>query len=93
MKYLVCLSLYMLSLTCVASSLIEGEDGYRLWLKYDRINNAAVATGYDEQLSDYHVFGESETIEVLRNEVEYAFGQMGLKPHVTEPQRALHSTL
>ena len=49
MKYLVCLSLYMLSLTCVASSLIEGEDGYRLWLKYDRINNAAVATGYDEQ--------------------------------------------
>lgn len=88
MKYLVCLSLYMLSLTCVASSLIEGEDGYRLWLKYDRINNAAVATGYDEQLSDYHVFGESETIEVLRNEVEYAFGQMGLKPHATEPQRA-----
>lgn len=54
-------------------SLIEGDDGYRLWLKYEPVDNKALAKQYAKTLRYWQVAGDSETTNIIRKELAYAF--------------------
>jgi len=46
------------------------EDGYRLWLRYDKISNIAVLNKYKQQIIAPAIFGSSATIAVAKTELE-----------------------
>lgn len=48
------------------------DDGYRLWLRYDPIKEAATLKSYRKQVSQVVVAGQSPTLEVLRQELRQA---------------------
>ena len=49
-----------------------GEDGYRLWLKYDLLDDAGLRTRYAARLQQIHLAGDSATTGVIREELELA---------------------
>ncbi|HEY6502528.1 MAG TPA: alpha-glucuronidase family glycosyl hydrolase [Chitinophagaceae bacterium] len=57
----------------LASLLITGsllaEDGYRLWLRYDRISNPAVLQQYRSIITGVQFFGSSSTFSVAKEEL------------------------
>ncbi|CAM3880519.1 Extracellular xylan exo-alpha-(1-_2)-glucuronosidase precursor [Vibrio aerogenes CECT 7868] len=67
------LLLVLLSFPLLARSILTGEDGYRLWLKYDPISSPVLSDKYRHQFSHWQVLGESQTLQVVRQELDYAF--------------------
>ncbi|WP_016953964.1 alpha-glucuronidase family glycosyl hydrolase [Catenovulum agarivorans] len=59
-----------------ASSIVTGEDGYRLWLKYDQIQNKGILPEYNKLLAQWHVAGNSKTSQLIRDELDYALTGM-----------------
>ncbi|MER2491745.1 alpha-glucuronidase family glycosyl hydrolase [Catenovulum sediminis] len=55
-----------------ASSIVTGEDGYRLWMKYDLLQNKSLRKAYQKQLTKWSVVGQSETSQIIRDELDYA---------------------
>lgn len=68
-----------------ASSILSGDDGYRLWLKYEHINNLERRKNYSQQLNNWRVVGDSATDEVIRQELSYGFSSM-LGNHTAQKQ-------
>lgn len=56
-----------------AQSIFHGEDGYRLWLKYDELPDAKIRAKYLKQFSHFYVAGDSATAQVITDELNYAF--------------------
>ncbi|MBK8503238.1 MAG: alpha-glucuronidase [Saprospiraceae bacterium] len=50
------------------------EDGYRLWLRYDLVNNPDLLIQYREQIQSMLILGENASMEAVKNEL-----QLGLK--------------
>ena len=48
---------------------LKAEDGYRLWLRYDKINNPRVLEQYLKNLSSVEVIGNSPTINIAKEEL------------------------
>ena len=48
------------------------EDVYELWLRYREINNPAQLSQYQEAINNLVIFGDSETIEIIRSEIARA---------------------
>lgn len=71
--------LFILFLTLLA---VHGEDGYRLWLRYDPITNKAVATGYKKNITGWMVPGNSPTLSLVKKEIQQ--GLMGLIGNIPE---------
>src|SRR5688572_11306941 len=53
-------------------SLAKAEDGYRLWLRYDRITDAQRLKEYQQSITSYLLDGSSPTHDVIRNELHAA---------------------
>ena len=53
-------------------TVLNAEDGYRLWLRYDLIDNPAVLTQYRKAITGYLAAGNSQTIEAAKNELQMA---------------------
>jgi len=68
MKTKFCLLLF--SAMLAAANIAVAKDGYRLWLKYDVIADAALLKEYRDELHASMVAGESATIQVARNEMQ-----------------------
>ncbi len=68
----------MLLLACLAASSAWAqpapEDGYRLWLRYDRIDADEVLAEYRAVLSGVHVAGSSPTVDAIRRELSIGLG-------------------
>ncbi len=58
--------------TSSASPFTGEDDGYRLWLKYDRISDSRVLKRYQKQISHWRVEGNSPTSGVIRHELDLA---------------------
>jgi len=54
------------------SSVAFADDGYRLWLKYDKIQNSNIAAAYKKQIQQVNIFGTSETIQKATAELNAA---------------------
>lgn len=63
-----------------ASAMFAGEDGYRLWLKYDSIKDSLIRNNYNKQLTSIELQGQSETIDAIRQELNAALPQLLAKP-------------
>lgn len=48
----------------------HADDGYRLWLRYDRIANSEKLADYRAALSSIHVAGSSATLDVAEEELQ-----------------------
>jgi alpha-glucuronidase len=65
--------------SCLLCITLNGEDGYRLWLRYDKIANSKVLSEYQKNIKGFKVHGNSPTMTVARNELQVAFtGLIGL---------------
>jgi len=62
-KAFVCIALLFI---CVFSF---AEDGYRLWLRYDKINNATLLNQYRSQIDAINFIGNSSTIDIAKKEL------------------------
>jgi alpha-glucuronidase len=61
------------------------DDGYRLWLKYDRVQNETLKKNYSQKLSTIHINYADETSKVTLLEIEKAAtGLLGIKPQVVQ---------
>lgn len=66
-KPIICLSsLLLLLITTYA----QAEDGYRLWLRYDKITEAQLVTDYRASITELVVFGNSPTMGAARKELK-----------------------
>ncbi len=51
---------------------LYAEDGYRLWLRYDKISNTTLLSQYKTAIVSPFVLGESATIQVIKQELSTA---------------------
>lgn len=58
------------------NSISIADDGYRLWLKYDKIPNKTLRNQYLKQISSFYFEGNSPTIQVAKEEL--SIGLKGL---------------
>jgi len=61
------LCLLLLLLSCMAS--LRAEDGYRLWLRYQRVSDAALLQTYRNSLTGLYLPGASPTIRAAQQEL------------------------
>lgn len=54
------------------SFLANAEDGYRLWLRYDLIDNDQLLETYRNSIQSVRIIGESGTMEAIRQELKLA---------------------
>jgi alpha-glucuronidase len=51
---------------------LRGEDGYRLWLRYELIADNQKLAAYRKTVQTWHVSGTSPTMQIIRNELPLA---------------------
>jgi alpha-glucuronidase len=62
---------------------VHGEDGYRLWLRFDKITNASLLQQYRSAISGLHITGNSATMGIASDELKAALsGLLDRKPAV-----------
>lgn len=88
MKKLPLLLTLLLTLTVAA----RAEDGYRLWLRYDCVDNATVLAHYRKQIKGWKVEGNSPTLLLVRKELEQGIGGL-LGTKVPESNAVTASTV
>jgi len=71
------------------NGILKADDGYRLWLKYDRIPYSQLGKEYQNLIRGWLVIGESETMTAVRAELETGLnGLLGKKiPALTKPRK------
>lgn len=62
--------LFALLLITLPATFLFAEDGYRLWLRYDKISNPAVLASYRKIIQAVHIPGQSPTIDKIRAELK-----------------------
>jgi alpha-glucuronidase len=73
-------SAFIAFLLCLNSPLLA-EDGYRLWLRYDRIENASQLKAYSSVITSILTEKESPTLLVAQKELNLALqGLLGISP-------------
>jgi alpha-glucuronidase len=60
---------FLLFVFLMLSSAIVAEDGYRLWLRYDKIDNASLLQQYRNLITSVQVNGSSQTIHIAKAEL------------------------
>jgi alpha-glucuronidase len=62
---------FLFSLTFLLfATLSSAEDGYRLWLRYDKIDNNSLLQQYRNQISSIRFSGNSPTLTAAKNELK-----------------------
>jgi alpha-glucuronidase len=70
MKQLFKNALFVLCLTALVCSTAMAEDGYKLWMSYKKLDDAAMLKEYQQAFSSIVVQGESETLNIVREETK-----------------------
>ena len=63
----------LLIILILTVSLLKAEDGYDLWLRYNKISNPAILSQYKKQTNSPVVIGTSQTISIIKAELSKAF--------------------
>jgi alpha-glucuronidase len=67
------IAIFSILLTYMSFGLVNAEDGYRLWLRYDRITDEKVLSAYQQQIKGWIVDGNAATENIIKNELSLAF--------------------
>ncbi|TDO22702.1 alpha-glucuronidase [Pedobacter duraquae] len=79
-----CVSMCLTLVITLYYSSAFSETGYRLWMRYDRIENNKQLEQYRSQLQTINFQGHSITAQVAKKEISSAFnGLLGTEPKVT----------
>ena len=62
----------LLASTLFIISSLKAEDGYDLWLRYQKITNTSLLGQYKKQIGEPVVFGNSQTISIIKAELSNA---------------------
>jgi alpha-glucuronidase len=62
---------------------VHGEDGYRLWLRFDKVKNTALLQHYRASVSGIQLTGNSPTLHVALGELKAAVSGLLDRPLVT----------
>ena len=66
------------------STHLSAEDGYRLWLRYDKINNPALLAQYKKNIQAIAIAGTSPTLNIIRTEIKNGLsGLLGSEIKIT----------
>lgn len=77
-------TLFLFIVGLFTCSKLIAEDGYRLWLRYDRINNPALLTQYKKNIQVISVKGNSPTLDIIRTEIKNGLsGLLGSQVKIT----------
>ena len=69
-----------LFLIFVLSTISFAEDGYRLWLRYDKISDLRLLKTYQQSIKGFFVEGKSATVDAAREELQTGLnGLLGAK--------------
>ena len=60
---------FFIIISFLSSSLAHAEDGYRLWLRYEKISDPAILKTYSKSLSGLIVEGSSPTLSAAKQEL------------------------
>ncbi|GAB3026593.1 alpha-glucuronidase family glycosyl hydrolase [Niabella terrae] len=71
---------------------VKAEDGYRLWLRFDKLQDTAVLQRYRAQLSGVWLPGESATLRTAAGELTRALSSL-LGQEVNLQDRAIHHSV
>jgi alpha-glucuronidase len=85
--FILCVILYPYSNAASFSAPVNRpqDDGYRLWLKYDKVDNAKKLDEYRQVTSSVVVKGQSQTCGIIRQELRNGLsGLLDKKLHFTE---------
>jgi len=64
-----------------AKSAFNGEDGYRLWMKYDGLNNSQKSQQYKGYLQHIDLRSKSKTADIIQQELQLAAtGLLNIQP-------------
>src|SRR4051812_6646668 len=63
-------SILLLVLLVVFSAFCNAEDGYRLWLRYDKIDDNTLLQQYRNQITSILFYGNSPTLTAAKNELK-----------------------
>ena len=61
-------------------SILDGDDGYRLWLKYHEVSDQTLKKEYLANIKSWHVDDDSPTATVMRTELNFALPRLLGKP-------------
>lgn len=64
----------------VFSVSVCAEDGYRLWMRYEKITNQLILNQYTKSLSSFSIEGNSPTLSIVRKELGLGISGMMGKP-------------
>ncbi|MFZ1292230.1 MAG: alpha-glucuronidase family glycosyl hydrolase, partial [Melioribacteraceae bacterium] len=71
---------FQLLLLFVFLNNVNAENGYRLWLRYDLIQDQKVLENYKKEINGILILGNSETISISSNELVYGIkGMTGIE--------------
>jgi alpha-glucuronidase len=62
--------LSLLLLCLLLFTALFAENGYRLWLRYELVSNKTLLAGYRQAITGFKVPGNSETTDVIKQELE-----------------------
>ena len=65
---------------CALCSTASADDGYQLWLKYQRIDDRNLIIKYQQTISSVAVTGTSKTCRILQNELKNSLPRLLGKP-------------
>lgn len=77
--------LFLVACTVLVAVLLQAEDGYRLWLRYDKIDDAALLQQYRNTISGIQLEPSSPTLSVARQELLNALQSL-LDKQITSQQ-------
>jgi len=67
-------------LMLLLTSVVNAEDGYRLWMRYDKVSNSSLLAKYKTSIQFPFVAGVSETTSVIQDELSNGLsGLLGVK--------------
>lgn len=79
------MKLFLLTMMVAFSAFVYAEDGYRLWLRYDRISDDTKRKVYQSLLNYIVIEKTSPTFQVAEKELKHAFnGLMDFSPAITK---------
>jgi alpha-glucuronidase len=61
--------LVLLAVILITQSQLKADDGYRLWLRYDRISNPDLLSAYKKSITGFLMEGNSPTLLVAKKEL------------------------
>ncbi len=90
MKHKLCLIVILVFISC---QVLHAEDGYRLWLRYDKITDATVLSAYKTQISGIAAQGQSPTLTAAAEELAKGLSGLLDKKITTQPSVQAHSII